>query len=373
MKRAFLFGYVLASLATAQAAKLTLSKETWSRALRDLRQEMLTCREGKQDCFSDTWIDLITPENLAYQDVPAWMEASRKLTSLTSGLEKNLDYLQSPEMQEKAKAYALKYREELQACYQATCANPNLPSVPPSAVVAVKCIETGLKEYQELTLYPVLATVISLAIFEKEYVLREVFDQNLMTALNDPSIQEKDHTITRSKQEFIRDADETKVIHGKLYQNRIVEGEYLTSAGWRTAASSRSQFFKGQVYDLLNVAQRLEWTSKDLLQLQGSFAGAFSTSQVMPTTLLAHLLQDPNFDPNSMENCFKFTAMELQRLGWGEKGTLDVFYGYNRSNYYVRYCEKMEGLLRDPVCKIVGVPVPQHPPIKSAKEVAMIV
>ena len=343
--------------AFAEPYAFTLSDATWKRAVDEIREQLRTRRPG--DVYDDSWLTLVDADRIDFQGAAVWMELSIKATSLKTTLEDTLDALSSPEMVEKAKAYAERYREELRAAYRESCPTPEHPNrnpVPPSADVAVKCIETGL-DWDSLTLYPTLATLVSFAAVTKPYVQAEMIDQNFLSQLKDIPVET--FTLTRRAQAFLREQPKTITVTGKLFHNKILGPDYQRRAVWVERANSRGGFVFKQLFDFLNNAEISCWSQEKTLAIEGSWIGAYSHSQGIPSTLANHQKRYPDFDPDSMEHCFIFTTVELQRCGWGNKAPDDVFYGYNRASWYAKYCAHMEGVLREDICKIVGVNYPQ--------------
>lgn len=343
--------------AFSQTYAFELKEATWKRALAEIREDLRTRRPG--DIYEDHWLELIDDAHLDFQGEAVWTELAFYAPSLKTTLEETLTELYADDMVEKAKAYAREHREALRAAYRETCrptpSDPNPIPVPPSVDVAIKCIETGL-DWCSLNLYPTLAVLVSFTAVTKAYVQEELFDENLPRDLRE--IPSRSYVLTRPAHPLIRDKPKVLRVDGKLLGNKILTAAYQSREKWIERAKSRGEFVRKQLHHFFNNGQRGGWSHGKLLALEGSWIGAYSPSQGIPSTIFNHQREYPRFDPDSHEECALFTMKEIQRQKWGRRAPNGVFLGYNNADWYANYCVYMEAKLRDEVCRIVGVNYP---------------
>ncbi|HMQ10383.1 MAG TPA: lytic murein transglycosylase [Oligoflexia bacterium] len=271
-----------------------IDPQLWEEALASVRERLSTKRSGSagqtnNDIYDLAWVDLIQTENLDFQIYAVWIDLSigAKFKDENRGLTKVLERLQSETSIEQTEKFLEEY------CYTLSDMEQNC-GVNAQFIGGIVNIETFFGSYDGVVKFPTLATLVSWVAMQDERFRDHVLQQ-YYTAID------LAHNFTDNQTDKV-------FISGSRFVNKNT---------WISRANNRANKSLVQLRDFLNLAHSMQWQEQVVLDTHGSWVGAFTPAQFMPTTLRSILKAEENIDPNSLTDIIPMMGRYLA-LRWGE-------------------------------------------------------
>lgn len=290
-----------------------IDPELWEEALASVRERLSTKRSGNasqinNDVYDLTWLDYIQPENLDFQIYAVWIDLSigAKFKDENRGLTKVLERLQSDTSLEQTERFLEEY------CYTLSDMEKECAIEAAPYVSGITNIETFFGSYEGVVKFPTLATLVSWVALQHK-AFRDHVLQQYYTAID------LAHNFTDNQTDKV-------FISGSKFANKNT---------WINRTQRRSENSISQLRDLLNLTPNLKGSYQMLINQQGSWVGAFTVVQFMPTTLRSMLKTGEKIDPNDMHDMIPIVGRYLARK-WGKsREEMDrAIRSYNSPKWY---------------------------------------
>ncbi|MCI5073350.1 lytic murein transglycosylase [bacterium] len=291
---------------------IQIDPDLWAEALEKVREKLSKKRSGNKhannnDIYDLSWLNDINAENLEFQSYAIWIDLSigAKFKDRNRGLDNVLARLQSDTSIQATEAFLEQH------CYTLSDMEKNC-GVEAPFIGGIVSIESFFGSYEGVVKFPTVATLASwIALLDQDF---------------------RNHVL----QQYYTAIDLNHGFANNLTDKTFVKGsKFVSKSIWISRAKRRGEKSIVQLRDLMNIAQDKDWSTTTFITIEGSWVGAFTPVQFMPSTLRGILTEDDAFDPNNLDDMIPLAGRYLSK-SWGESEARKDFAikTYNSPTWY---------------------------------------